>query len=45
MVAPAGQALVWKEVNYGAMSEKEKQLIVSEVRADKTPWEPSRESR
>ncbi|RLN31487.1 hypothetical protein BBJ28_00025770 [Nothophytophthora sp. Chile5] len=23
--------LVWKEVNYGAMSEKEKQLIVSEV--------------
>jgi hypothetical protein len=24
--------LVWKEVNYGAMSEKEKQLIVSEVR-------------
>lgn len=26
------QALVWKEVNYGAMSEKEKQLIVSEVR-------------
>ena len=27
------QMLVWKEVNYGAMSEKEKQLIVSEVRA------------
>ena len=26
------QMLVWKEVNYGAMSEKEKQLIVSEVR-------------
>lgn len=26
-----GKALVWKEVNYGAMSEKEKQLIVSEV--------------
>ncbi|KAG7387523.1 hypothetical protein PHYPSEUDO_014045 [Phytophthora pseudosyringae] len=25
------QMLVWKEVNYGAMSEKEKQLIVSEV--------------
>lgn len=25
------QALVWKEVNYGQMSEKEKQLIVSEV--------------
>ncbi|GLE10382.1 hypothetical protein PINS_up022483 [Pythium insidiosum] len=25
------KALVWKEVNYGAMSEKEKQLIVSEV--------------
>nr|CCA17845.1 protein kinase putative [Albugo laibachii Nc14] len=26
-----GKVLVWKEVNYGAMSEKEKQLIVSEV--------------
>ncbi|KAF1328420.1 Nek protein kinase, partial [Globisporangium splendens] len=26
-----GKALVWKEVNYGQMSEKEKQLIVSEV--------------
>ncbi|KAL0592493.1 hypothetical protein ABG067_000057 [Albugo candida] len=26
-----GKALVWKEVNYGPMSEKEKQLIVSEV--------------
>jgi len=23
---------VWKELNYGAMREKEKQLIVSEVR-------------
>ena len=23
--------LVWKEINYGNMSEKEKQLLVSEV--------------
>lgn len=26
------QTLVWKELNYGIMREKEKQLIVSEVR-------------
>lgn len=26
-----GKILVWKEVNYGQMSEKEKQLIVTEV--------------
>ncbi len=25
------QVLVWKELNYGHMSEKEKQLVVSEV--------------
>lgn len=25
------QILVWKELNYGAMSESEKQLLVSEV--------------
>jgi hypothetical protein len=27
------QILVWKELNYGSMREKEKQLVVSEVRA------------
>ena len=26
-----GRTLVWKELNYGKMSEKEKQMIVSEV--------------
>lgn len=26
-----GKILVWKEINYGAMSEREKQLIVGEV--------------
>ena len=26
-----GKLLVWKELNYGKMSEKEKQMIVSEV--------------
>jgi NIMA (never in mitosis gene a)-related kinase len=26
-----GKVLVWKELNYGIMSEKEKQQIVSEV--------------
>ena len=26
-----GRILVWKEINYGSMSEREKQLIVSEV--------------
>ena len=26
-----GRILVWKELNYGKMSEKEKQMIVSEV--------------
>lgn len=26
-----GRILVWKELNYGKMSEKEKQQIVSEV--------------
>lgn len=26
-----GKFLVWKEMNYGKMSEKEKQLLVSEV--------------
>jgi NIMA (never in mitosis gene a)-related kinase len=26
-----GKILVWKELNYGTMSEKEKQLVVSEV--------------
>jgi NIMA (never in mitosis gene a)-related kinase len=26
-----GKVLVWKELNYGKMSEKEKQQIVSEV--------------
>jgi NIMA (never in mitosis gene a)-related kinase len=26
-----GKILVWKELNYGKMSEKEKQMIVSEV--------------
>ena len=26
-----GKVLVWKELNYGKMSEKEKQMIVSEV--------------
>ena len=26
-----GRILVWKEMNYGTMREKEKQLIVSEV--------------
>lgn len=26
-----GKTLVWKELNYGKMSEKEKQMIVSEV--------------
>jgi serine/threonine protein kinase len=27
-----GRILVWKELNYGSMREKEKQLVVSEVR-------------
>lgn len=27
----ANQILVWKELNYGIMSEKEKQLVVTEV--------------
>lgn len=27
-----GRILVWKEMNYGTMREKEKQLVVSEVR-------------
>ena len=26
-----GRTLVWKELNYGKMSEKEKQMLVSEV--------------
>lgn len=26
-----GKVLVWKELNYGKMSEKEKQMLVSEV--------------
>ncbi len=26
-----GKLLVWKEINYGSMSEREKQLLVSEV--------------
>jgi hypothetical protein len=26
-----GEIMVWKELNYGKMSEKEKQLLVSEV--------------
>ena len=26
-----GRILVWKEINYGTMSEREKQLLVSEV--------------
>lgn len=26
-----GRSLVWKELNYGKMSEKEKQMLVSEV--------------
>ena len=26
-----GKILVWKEINYGSMSEREKQLLVSEV--------------
>ena len=26
-----GRILVWKELNYGSMSDKEKQLVVSEV--------------
>ena len=26
-----GRILVWKELNYGKMSEKEKQMLVSEV--------------
>lgn len=26
-----GKVLVWKELNYGKMSEKEKQQLVSEV--------------
>ena len=26
-----GKILVWKEINYGQMSEREKQLLVSEV--------------
>jgi len=26
-----GRPLVWKELNYGKMSEKEKQMLVSEV--------------
>lgn len=26
-----GKILVWKEINFGTMSEREKQLIVSEV--------------
>ena len=28
-----GRVLVWKELNFGVMREKEKQLVVSEVRA------------
>lgn len=27
-----GRIMVWKELNYGNMREKEKQLVVSEVR-------------
>ena len=27
-----GRIMVWKELNYGTMREKEKQLVVSEVR-------------
>ena len=27
-----GRVMVWKELNYGTMREKEKQLVVSEVR-------------
>ena len=33
MRVAAGQILVWKELNYGHMREKEKQLVVSEVSA------------
>ena len=29
-----GRIMVWKELNYGNMREKEKQLVVSEVRHD-----------
>ena len=32
-----GEIMVWKELNYGKMSEKEKQLLVSEVRPA-GPW-------
>ena len=28
---PQNQVLVWKELDYGQMSEREKQMLVSEV--------------
>lgn len=35
----APQILVWKELNYGHMRDKEKQLVVSEVRGEPAPGE------
>ena len=36
-----GRILVWKELNYGKMSEKEKQQLVSEVNILRELWHPN----
>jgi len=35
-----GRIMVWKELNYGTMREKEKQLVVSEVSVMTHPMPP-----